>query len=693
MMSFKKLITKGNLFYFGLLLKICLGTFFASEILIELFIPFIDYFVSNGFANPYEYFFRLSNISYFPYPALMLYILSLFNLLLGWILPNNKVFMLFIYRLPLICADIFIYSVIKSWLKEKYHNKVIYFYWFSPVLIYISYVHGQLDVIPIAFLFGSLYYLFEEKIVLSVLFMGMALSTKTIIILVLPFYGLYFFSKYENKLVAISIFVMMFVIFILFNIPYLFDDAFFQMVFQNQEQSKFFDATVSLQGLTVFLTPASLLILFVRGALIKIYNRDIFIMFLGFSFSLILLFIPPMPGWYFWLIPFLSYFYIRGEGRSCFLFFGLQFFYLLYFMMIKDSDYLSLMQGFISDQTVYNHLVSMKIDAAKVLDLTFTMLQTTLLINCFWLYLRGLENYSNHKITSSPFLIGIGGNSGAGKTILADAIFKLFTSQNTTVIHGDDMHKWQRNHENWSKITHLHPKANYLYREISLLKKLKSGRQIFRRHYDHNTGEFTLEDSVAPKNIIVFEGLLPFYLLSQRELYDLKIFVKPTLDLLYHWKIIRDQGRRGYSKDKVIDIIKKRESDSKKYVETQLDSADIVIEVFPMHKIKNIGSLTEEIVLYYCLTLSNEVDMEFLVETLERIETLKITHEYAAEDVQKIIIQGTITDELLYKISSDYIYQLSDLGVNTFNIPKGLFGLLIVMLAYYIFEKEAYERE
>ena len=162
---------------------------------------------------------------------------------------------------------------------------------------------------------------------------------------------------------------------------------------------------------------------------------------------------------------------------------------------------------------------------------------------------------------------------------------------------------------------------------------------------------------------------------------------------MYHWKIIRDQGRRGYSKDKVIDIIKKRESDSKKYVETQLDSADIVIEVFPMHKIKNIGSLTEEIVLYYCLTLSNEVDMEFLVETLERIETLKVTHEYAAEDVQKIIIQGTITDELLYKISSDYIYQLSDLGVNTFNIPKGLFGLLIVMLAYYIFEKEAYERE
>ena len=62
-----------TIFYLGFLLKVVLGTLFASATLTQLFIPFLNYFISHGFANPYEQFASIGKIAHFPYPALMLY--------------------------------------------------------------------------------------------------------------------------------------------------------------------------------------------------------------------------------------------------------------------------------------------------------------------------------------------------------------------------------------------------------------------------------------------------------------------------------------------------------------------------------------------------------------------------------------------------------------------------------------------
>ena len=107
-----------------------------------------------------------------------------------------------------------------------------------------------------------------------------------------------------------------------------------------------------------------------HGALLGRYNRNIFMMFLGFSFSIILLFIPPMQGWYFWLIPFLSYFYIKETGRAPLLFWGLQFFYLLYFIFSENADYFIVLQALSPDladsKILYYHLSDMGFDSLKL---------------------------------------------------------------------------------------------------------------------------------------------------------------------------------------------------------------------------------------------------------------------------------------------------------------------------------------
>ena len=202
------------------------------------------------------------------------------------------------------------------------------------------------------------------------------------------------------------------------------------------------------------------------------------------------------------------------------------------------------------------------------------------------------------------------------------------------------MHKWQRGHEKWQDFTHLDPKANNLHSEIDFLKNLKAGRKVYRRHYNHDTGQFTQEQLLKAKNIIIFEGLHSFYLSLQNHLYDLKIFMKPSLELMQHWKIIRDKNERGHSKEKTLQQLRSREKDSKKYIETQIKNADIVIEVFPTGKIKNIGDDKQNIALYYQIKLSNLIYIEPLLEALETISSLTLTHEYEEYGFQTIILKA-----------------------------------------------------
>lgn len=694
MIFLRRLHRLGSYFYLGFLLKIFLGSLLASYFLTDLFVPFLNYFVSSGFQNPYNEFFDQGRPEAFPYPALMLYIMSFPKWLLGWLGSGNGVtlFDLFLYRIPLLVADLVILVILCEWL-PKLTKKIIWFYWLSPVLIYISYIHGQLDVIPIALLFVSLHFLFKEKFYLAALFLGLAFSAKTHVLLVVPFYLLYLVSQ-GLRVKRLSVFFGVFAsVFWIVNLPYLFGFGFWNMVFLNREQAKVFDFGFPYgNDLYFYLIPAALLGLFVNGALLRRYNRNVFIMFLGFAFSVTLLFIAPMPGWYFWLIPFLVYFYIKEKGRSPMLFWGLQAFYLLFFGFSQNSDYFQVFK-FLSPElsareNFYSIFTQRGFDMLKFKSMIFTFLQATLLVNCVWVYRKGVQSYRRHKIASQPYLLGIGGDSGVGKTTLSGALEGVFRRKNVTIIRGDDMHKWERGHEKWEELTHLDPKANQLHQEIHYLSRLKQGMLVRRRHYDHDTGKFTEEELLKPASLIVFEGLHPFYLSRQRHLYDLKIFIKPEKELMLHWKLSRDTKKRGYTKDKVIEQIKRREKDSDAYVLSQLKHADIVIEPFSQG-IDSLGS-GEAISTFFRVKLPNSVFIESLIEELQSVDGLDIEHEYQADDTQIIQIGGCLDRKVLSNLTAEFIPGLQDIGINTPVWPEDAFGVLVFILSYYIFEESDY---
>ena len=101
-------IYESKLFWFGLIVKIILASLFASSYLTQLFIPFVDYYVSSGLQNPYLESLEQGRADAFPYPVVMLYILSipryLFSFLTSW--SNLDGTVLLLSRIPLILADI-----------------------------------------------------------------------------------------------------------------------------------------------------------------------------------------------------------------------------------------------------------------------------------------------------------------------------------------------------------------------------------------------------------------------------------------------------------------------------------------------------------------------------------------------------------------------------------------------------------
>ena len=70
-------ILKSPLFWIGVFIKLTCSALFASSFLANFFAPFVNFFISSGFENPYRHILSTGVPEAFPYPALMLYILSI----------------------------------------------------------------------------------------------------------------------------------------------------------------------------------------------------------------------------------------------------------------------------------------------------------------------------------------------------------------------------------------------------------------------------------------------------------------------------------------------------------------------------------------------------------------------------------------------------------------------------------------
>lgn len=585
-------------------MKAVLIGLFSSEYSSILFQPFVSVFV-EGRLNPWQYYFENNlNEDAFPYHGLMLLLHSVPSVLVKILNVNSYVSTL-LFKSPLLVSDLLLYGTLVKMFPHAKRNVVI-FYLLNPIIFYAIYLHSQLDIIPTALLVLSIYNLHRGKTLWSAIVLGCAMATKFHVLLVFPLMFLYSWRKFSGR-EALLFLILPFLVLLFFDFPFLFSEGFINLVLLNGKQSLIFDSFYDIGLLRIYLPILVVLLVYFHFFIQRKVNRDLLNFYITALYIVILVFIYPSPAWYVWLVPFITIYFLQiGSGKAVYILYtGFSTIYLIFFVFFHQGDY--------SDILLLGDPLDFKIESVLLTNVFYTVLEALLLVTLYLLYKHGINSNSVYR-TARNLTIGIGGDSGVGKTTYVSNL-SLLLGERLLKLEGDGEHKWERGHDNWNHFTHLDPKANNIHQQAQAIRDLKNDQKIYRSEYDHKTGNFTEPNRVEPRDFIAISGLHPFYLPVLRKTIDIKIFIDTDEKLRQHWKILRDTKYRGYSLDKIMAQIESRKIDSEKYIHPQKHFSDLTIRLYTEDNFE-LGREDSQFDLCLKVTLDASINLDYVVNSL-----------------------------------------------------------------------------
>jgi phosphoribulokinase len=176
-----------------------------------------------------------------------------------------------------------------------------------------------------------------------------------------------------------------------------------------------------------------------------------------------------------------------------------------------------------------------------------------------------------------PFILGIVGDSGSGKSTVAAGVRSLIGPERVAALELDNYHRHTRAERLDRGLTALNPAVHDLGLMQEHLALFRRGRPVKVRPYDHSDGTFASQQTIEPAEVVIVRGLLGFPTDELRDAYDLAVFLQPEPELLFRWKLRRDVKTRGSTEAQVLKHIAQHLLDSKEYVLPQADRADLVV--------------------------------------------------------------------------------------------------------------------
>jgi uridine kinase len=156
---------------------------------------------------------------------------------------------------------------------------------------------------------------------------------------------------------------------------------------------------------------------------------------------------------------------------------------------------------------------------------------------------------------NKPYIVGIAGGSGSGKTFFLKCFLKHFTTDEVCLVSQDDYYfpvahnmtaeeNKLYNFDLPSTIDHDH-----FERDIN---DLLAQKPITKQEYTFNNPNAVPKTLIIkPAPIIIVEGLFILHFRKIAETLDLKVFIEADEDIALQRRLKRDLAERGYSNDDV----------------------------------------------------------------------------------------------------------------------------------------------
>eukprot|EP00727_Mastigamoeba_balamuthi_P000143 m51a1_g10125 putative uridine kinase (454) ;mRNA; r:80562-82400 len=163
--------------------------------------------------------------------------------------------------------------------------------------------------------------------------------------------------------------------------------------------------------------------------------------------------------------------------------------------------------------------------------------------------------YDNTGAIKQPLLIGVCGASASGKTALCREIIRELKLNWAIVIGMESFYRdlTDEQRANPASINFDCPDAFDWEEMVESLREMKQGRPASIRMYDYKNHRRTAQHRIAyGVDVILLEGILPYYHPEVAQMMDIKLFIDCDDDLRLARRLRRDIGERGRTVDQVL---------------------------------------------------------------------------------------------------------------------------------------------
>lgn len=664
-----------RLFLIGIAVKIALISLLFPTIQHDLFVPFIVNWIEGQEMLPWTgHLLSGGDPIAFPYgPAMFLYHLP--TTAVGWLIDYSlevKYFANIGFRLSLLIADMFLLMLLLQ-IYENHWKRILIYYWLSPLIIFITYWHGQTDIVPMFLFFYGLVFLRRGKFEVAGVMFAISVAAKHSIFIGMPFVFIYMWShngihKEFQRLLLLFIYF-----FVLIEIPLFFTDAFRIMVLENREVDKLYSLFIHIDEQTlIFFVPIVYLLLLYFFWRIRRVNFDLLIAVMGVGFSVIILMTPSPPGWYLWLVPILAI-HQSQQGAGAKMLVGI--FSLLF--ISYNLLYTSGANILLFDYDIYNFESLL---TAHMRSIHYTFIVGFGLLITVQLMRSGVHDNDYYKLGYRPLTIGIAGDLGVGKGVFSSGLSKIFGDGSTVEISGYDYNNWDKSSPMWGTLTYLDPKAYQLFQLVKDVRCLIAGGVIKARSYDHITGYFKPAIIKRGSDIIIVRSLHALYPKQLLEELDVRFFIKMDDSLKnYYSNKINMEDEVCVNESNCTENINNK-FDTERYIKPQAARADVVFSLLAVNPELQYQYGSTESNFKVSVRIRNGIYYHELVRVLIGICGLQVNMESIDENGEVVLEVGgdLSTDDVCHAIHV-LVPHMEDLFDLSAEFAEGVQGIMQII--------------